>query len=49
MHWVASHWQLADGLTKTGLSERLSEILITSFTKLHEESAHKLHRQHTQT
>ena len=39
MKWLPSRWQLADGLTKSGLSEKMRELLTRGSTRLHELSA----------
>ena len=44
MLWVASAWQLGDGLTKAGLAKKMREILTEGKTKFHEESARALGR-----
>jgi len=44
MRWVASRHQLADGLTKRGLSERMRELMRTGTTRLHEISAQEAKR-----
>ena len=45
MLWVPLRWQLADGLTKAGLSGRMQDFIREAQTKLHEESAQEIRRQ----
>ena len=42
--WTASRWQLADGLTKTGLSNTLRFVLGSSVTRLHALSMQQIKR-----
>ena len=43
--WVASRWQLADVLTKGGLSRMFREIMASGVTRFHELSSQALKRQ----
>jgi len=43
--WVPSRWQLADVLTKLGLSSKFREIMAAGRTRLHEVSAQELRRR----
>ena len=42
MKWLPSRWQLADGLTKNGLSEKTRELLMRGSTRPHELIAQQL-------
>ena len=44
MRWVPTAWQLADGLTKAGLADKLRQYMSQGFTKIHEESVQQIAR-----
>mmetsp|Transcript_18011 Transcript_18011/g.41724 ORF Transcript_18011/g.41724 Transcript_18011/m.41724 type:complete len:328 (+) Transcript_18011:687-1670(+) len=45
LRWVASRWQMADALTKDGLSGQAREFMTSCHTKFHELSAQALKRE----